>query len=37
LRNLVTASPPLCITERELRDGLRIIDEALDIIDQRLA
>jgi 4-aminobutyrate aminotransferase-like enzyme len=37
LRNLVTVSPPLCITETELRDGLQIIDEALDIIDQRLA
>jgi taurine--2-oxoglutarate transaminase len=37
LRNLVTVSPPLCITETELRDGLQIIDEALDIADQSLA
>ena len=37
LRNLLTVSPPLCITETELRDGLQIIEEALDIADQRLA
>jgi taurine--2-oxoglutarate transaminase len=36
LGNLVTVSPPLCITETELRAGLQIIDEALDIADQRL-
>jgi taurine---2-oxoglutarate transaminase len=36
LGNLVTASPPLCITEAELRAGLQIIDEALDIADQSL-
>lgn len=37
LGNLVTVSPPLCITETQLRDGLQIIDEALDIADQSLA
>jgi taurine--2-oxoglutarate transaminase len=36
LGNLVTASPPLCITEAELRAGLQIIDEALDVADQNL-
>jgi taurine--2-oxoglutarate transaminase len=36
LGNLVTVSPPLCITEAELRAGLQIIDEALDIADQSL-
>jgi len=36
LGNLVTVSPPLCITEEELRAGLQIIDEALDIADQSL-
>jgi taurine--2-oxoglutarate transaminase len=34
--NLVSASPPLCIEETELRDGLRIIDEALDVLEQDL-
>ncbi|HSJ58014.1 MAG TPA: aminotransferase class III-fold pyridoxal phosphate-dependent enzyme [Anaerolineae bacterium] len=34
LGNLVTVSPPLCITEEELRAGLDIIDEALDVADQ---
>lgn len=34
LGNLVTVSPPLCITEAELLGGLQIIDEALDIADQ---
>jgi taurine--2-oxoglutarate transaminase len=37
LSNLVTVSPPLCISETELRAGLQIIDEALDIADQNLA
>ena len=32
--NLITITPPLCITETELRDGLRIIDEVLDIADK---
>lgn len=32
--NLISITPPLCITETELRDGLRIIDEILDITDQ---
>jgi taurine--2-oxoglutarate transaminase len=32
--NLLTITPPLCITETELRDGLRIIDEVLDIADK---
>lgn len=36
LGNLVTVSPPLCITEAELRAGLEIIDEALDVADQSL-
>ena len=36
LGNLVTVSPPLCITEEELRAGLQIIDEALYIADQSL-
>lgn len=37
LRNLVTVSPPWCITEKELRAGLQIIDDALDIADQSLS
>ena len=37
LGNLVTVSPPLCITEAELQAGLQIIDEALAIADQSLA
>jgi taurine--2-oxoglutarate transaminase len=28
--------PPLCISETELRDGLQILDEALDIADALL-
>jgi len=34
LGNLVTVSPPLCIRESELRHGLEIIDEALDVADK---
>ena len=37
LGNLVTVSPPLCISETELQAGLQIIDESLDIADQNLA
>lgn len=32
--NWIFVVPPLCITESELQDGLRIIDEVLDITDQ---
>jgi taurine---2-oxoglutarate transaminase len=32
--NWIFAVPPLCINESELRDGLRILDEVLDIIDR---
>lgn len=31
--NWIFVIPPLCISESELRDGLRIIDEVLDITD----
>ncbi len=32
--NLITITPPLCITETELREGLQIIDQVLDIADK---
>jgi taurine--2-oxoglutarate transaminase len=32
--NLIFVAPPLCITETELRDGLKIIDEVLESADQ---
>jgi taurine--2-oxoglutarate transaminase len=32
--NLISICPPLCITEQQLRDGLRIIEEVLDIADK---
>lgn len=35
--NLVFIAPPLCITETELSDGLRIIDEVLDTADRQAA
>jgi taurine--2-oxoglutarate transaminase len=35
--NWIFVVPPLCITESELHDGLRIIDEVLDITDQGAA
>jgi taurine--2-oxoglutarate transaminase len=31
--NWVFAVPPLCITESQLKDGLAIIDQALEITD----
>jgi taurine--2-oxoglutarate transaminase len=34
LVNLVSISPPLCISEGELRQGLQIIDETLEIADR---
>lgn len=35
--NTFFINPPLCITERELREGLAIIDRGLDIVDQAVA
>lgn len=32
--NLITITPPLCITEAELLDGLQVIDQVLDIADK---
>jgi taurine--2-oxoglutarate transaminase len=32
--NTVFCNPPLCITERELREGLAIIDEGLGMLDE---
>jgi taurine--2-oxoglutarate transaminase len=32
--NLITITPPLSITETELREGLQIIDQVLDIADK---
>jgi taurine--2-oxoglutarate transaminase len=32
--NLISICPPLCITEPQLSDGLRIIEEVLDIADK---
>lgn len=29
--NLIFVAPPLCITETELRDGLQIIDQVLEL------
>jgi taurine--2-oxoglutarate transaminase len=37
LSNLVSISPPLCISEGELRQGLQIIDETLEIADRAVA
>jgi taurine--2-oxoglutarate transaminase len=37
LGNLVSISPPLCISESELREGLQIIDETLEIADRAAA
>jgi taurine--2-oxoglutarate transaminase len=37
LSNLVSISPPLCISEGELRQGLQIIDETLEITDRAVA
>ena len=31
--NTFFVNPPLCITEEELREGLAIVDQALDITD----
>ena len=33
-RHTFFTNPPLCITERELREGFEIIDRALTIADQ---
>jgi taurine--2-oxoglutarate transaminase len=35
--NLVFCTPPLCITEEQLREGLEVIDRALEIADQACA
>jgi len=32
--NLITITPPLCITETELLDGLQVIDQILDVADR---
>jgi taurine--2-oxoglutarate transaminase len=32
--NLITITPPLCITETELFDGLQVIDQILDVADR---
>jgi taurine--2-oxoglutarate transaminase len=37
LSNLVSISPPLCISEGELRQGIQIIDETLEIADRAVA
>ena len=34
--NYFFTNPPLCITEEELREGVAIIDRALDITDRAL-
>jgi taurine--2-oxoglutarate transaminase len=31
--NTFFVNPPLCITEEQLREGLAIIDQGLDIVD----
>eukprot|EP00697_Spironema_sp_BW2_P016684 gnl/Spiro4/8072_TR4249_c0_g1_i1.p1 gnl/Spiro4/8072_TR4249_c0_g1~~gnl/Spiro4/8072_TR4249_c0_g1_i1.p1 ORF type:complete len:480 (+),score=162.56 gnl/Spiro4/8072_TR4249_c0_g1_i1:38-1441(+) len=33
-RNLLHTNPPLCVTEKELRDAFEVIDRALDITDE---
>ena len=35
--NLLAIAPPLCITEEQLMEGLRVIDKALDVADQMVA
>jgi taurine--2-oxoglutarate transaminase len=35
--NTFFINPPLCITEAQLREGLAIIDQGLDLVDQALA
>jgi taurine--2-oxoglutarate transaminase len=34
--NLIAVTPPLCITEAELREGLAVVDRALDVADSML-
>jgi taurine--2-oxoglutarate transaminase len=31
--NLIAIAPPLCITEQQLREGLQVVDKALDVAD----
>jgi taurine--2-oxoglutarate transaminase len=35
--NTFFTNPPLCITEKELRDGFRIIDRGLEITDRAVS
>jgi taurine--2-oxoglutarate transaminase len=35
--NILFIAPPLCITEEQLMEGLRVIDKAVNIVDEAIS
>jgi len=35
--NVIFVAPPLCITEEQLMEGLRVVDKACDLVDKAIS